>query len=109
MTWEEAKLACEQLGGHLVTITSSEEQDFIESLDSTTCIGEWSVWIGLSKPEGTGPWTWITDEPYEYTHWADTEPSGDGSCVAMRTKNYGYGWNDADANTPFAYVCEWDV
>lgn len=109
LTWEEAKLACEQLGGHLVTITSSEEQDFIESLDSTTCIGEWSVWIGLSKPEGTGPWTWITDEPYEYTHWADTEPSGDGSCVAMRTKNYGYGWNDADANTPFAYVCEWDV
>lgn len=109
LTWEEAKLACEQLGGHLVTITSSEEQDFIESLDSTTCIGEWSVWIGLSKPEGTGPWTWITDEPYEYTHWANTEPSGDGSCVAMRTKNYGYGWNDADANTPFAYVCEWDV
>ena len=109
LTWEEAKLACEQLGGHLVTITSSEEQDFIESLDSTTCIGEWSVWIGLSKPEGTGPWTWITGEPYEYTHWANTEPSGDGSCVAMRTKNYGYGWNDADANTPFAYVCEWDV
>lgn len=109
LTWEEAKLACEQLGGHLVTITSSEEQDFIESLDSTTCIGEWSVWIGLSRPEGTGPWTWITGEPYEYTHWADTEPSGDGSCVAMRTKNYGYGWNDADANTPFAYVCEWDV
>lgn len=109
LTWEEAKLACEQLGGHLVTITSSEEQDFIESLDSTTCIGEWSVWIGLSRPEGTGPWTWITGEPYEYTHWADTEPSGDVSCVAMRTKNYGYGWNDADANTPFAYVCEWDV
>lgn len=109
LTWEEAKLACEQLGGHLVTITSSEEQDFIESLDSTTCIGEWSVWIGLSRPEGTGPWTWITGEPYGYTHWADTEPSGDGSCVAMRTKNYGYGWNDADANTPFAYVCEWDV
>lgn len=109
LTWEEAKLACEQLGGHLVTITSSEEQDFIESLDSTTCIGEWSVWIGLSRPEGTGPWTWITGEPYEYTHWANTEPSGDGSCVAMRTKNYGYGWNDADANTPFAYVCEWDV
>lgn len=109
LTWEEAKLACEQLGGHLVTITSSEEQDFIESLDSTTCIGEWSVWIGLSRPEGTGPWTWITGEPYEYTHWADTEPSGDGSCVAMRTKNFGYGWNDADANTPFAYVCEWDV
>ena len=109
LTWEEAKLACEQLGGHLVTITSSEEQDFIESLDSTTCIGEWSVWIGLSRPEGTGPWTRITGEPYEYTHWADTEPSGDGSCVAMRTKNYGYGWNDADANTPFAYVCEWDV
>lgn len=109
LTWEEAKLACEQLGGHLVTITSSEEQDFIESLDSTTCIGEWSVWIGLSRPEGTGPWTWITGEPYEYTHWDNNEPSGDGSCVAMRTKNYGYGWNDADANTPFAYVCEWDV
>ena len=109
LTWEEAKLACEQLGGHLVTITSSEEQDFIESLDSTTCIGELSVWIGLSRPEGTGPWTWITGEPYEYTHWDNNEPSGDGSCVAMRTKNYGYGWNDADANTPFAYVCEWDV
>lgn len=32
MTWDEAKAYCENLGGHLVTITDSEEQTFIESL-----------------------------------------------------------------------------
>ena len=30
MTWTQAKEYCEALGGHLVSITSQEEQDFIE-------------------------------------------------------------------------------
>ena len=30
MTWQQAKQYCEDLGGHLVTITDNKEQSFIE-------------------------------------------------------------------------------
>lgn len=32
MTWEEAKTYCESMGGHLLTITDSGEQAFVEHL-----------------------------------------------------------------------------
>lgn len=32
LTWEEAKVHCEEIGGHLVTITNKEEQNVITDL-----------------------------------------------------------------------------
>ena len=47
LTWEGAKAACEKLGGHLLTITSAEENDFISSLFP---YGSW-FWIGARTTE----------------------------------------------------------
>jgi hypothetical protein len=63
-TWENAKLNCEAVGGHLVTITSIEEQEFIESLLSSD---RETIWIGgycSSKK-----WKWITGEEWIFTNW----------------------------------------
>ena len=43
-TWSEAQELCEELGGHLVIITSEEEQRFIESINSNP------RWIGSDVP-----------------------------------------------------------
>lgn len=111
LTWEEAKKACEEMGGHLATITSQEEQDFISSLSGDeTLIGKWSVWIGLSDLEETGTWKWVTGEPFEYSNWANNEPSGKGEYLVAMWGRTGSSckWNDCSPTTAYAYLCEWD-
>ena len=48
------------MGGHLITITSSEENAFLASMFPH---GSW-FWIGV-KTTGKGP-EWVTGEPMEY-------------------------------------------
>ena len=74
MSWTEAKEYCENLGGHLVTITSSEEQEFIN--ESLLSIGEKSTYfIGLSRTDANSQWNWVTGEAFEYTNWDIGEPN----------------------------------
>ena len=109
LTWEEAKAACEAKGGHLVTITSPEEQKLIESLNTQNS----KLWIGGYK-NSAGQWCWVTGEPWEYQNWGDGEPNNssnvvaDESCVAVWPSK----WNDlANSNTyeQSGYVCEWET
>ena len=65
MKWGEAKTACETLGGHLVTITSNEENEFLTTLFPH---GSW-IWMGLQTTE-TGQ-EWITGEPFTYNAFVD--------------------------------------
>lgn len=44
MSWTEAKEYCENLGGHLATITSPEEQESVESLLKSGSKN--SYWLG---------------------------------------------------------------
>lgn len=70
ISWEEAKANCESYGGHLVTITSEEEQEFINDLVQK---GEkYMYWIGGSKTSGS--WQWCTGEPFDFQNF-ETEPA----------------------------------
>ncbi len=60
LRWEEARTWCESMGGHLVTITSREEDQFVSSLFK----GAWWFWMGLRGGD-RGP-EWVTGEPYAY-------------------------------------------
>lgn len=122
MTWQQAKKYCEGLGGHLVTITSVQEQDIVVGLLRNKGTKN-SYWMGGYK--NGSYWVWITEEPFHYSKWATWQPDGDGSALMMyRNKNpyaregLGY-WNDVSftgecKNEPFfgavnfGFVCEWD-
>ena len=65
MTWDDAKAFCEKLGGHLVTITSQLEHDFVSSLFEGGC---W-CWIGMNTTEQGS--AWVTGEPVTYTNFVD--------------------------------------
>ncbi|MFX1283972.1 MAG: lamin tail domain-containing protein [Promethearchaeota archaeon] len=112
--WTDAKDACAALGGHLVTITSPEENAFVSAL-----AGSNKVMIGLTDNEAYGGqedtgktgeapyWVWITGEPLSYTNWCGGEPSpsGDEDYVELFAAG---DWNDI-ANTNLRYyVCEWE-
>jgi hypothetical protein len=72
-TWVDAKVACESVGGYLVTITSQEEQNFINIiLNRPEATGTYYAYGGL-QPAGSiepvGNWQWVTGEPWSYTNW----------------------------------------
>ncbi len=109
LTWEEAKSACEAMGGHLATVTSEEEQQKLNSYNG----GNHNLWIGGYK-NADGQWCWVTGEPWEYENWGDGEPNNSSnvvageSCVAMWPEK----WNDlANSNTyeQSGYICEWEA
>ena len=49
MNWADAKAACEQMGGYLATITSSEEQSSITTL--VTAGSHISYWVGATDEQ----------------------------------------------------------
>ena len=71
MTWPDAKAYCEALGGHLVTITSESEQQFVADLIDGHAKKQY--WIGLSYPSGT--MEWVTGETFSYANWEVREPN----------------------------------
>lgn len=118
LTWNEAKAKCEELGGHLLTITSEEEQSFVESM---LCYGTMKAyWIGATSISES--WQWITEEPFSYTHWASGEPNGSGNYADIispwfKQSEYRNMWDDTqdtgDASggiqsSVIGYICEWD-
>lgn len=86
LTWDEARMMAESMGGHLVTITSEAENDFVSSLVSDYGVGNRErYWLGgYQHAAGTGAtyesdpsagWAWVTGEEWAYTNWAANEPN----------------------------------
>ena len=70
--------------GHLATITSQQENDFIFS--NFPEVGDPCCWLGGHQPGDTpaqdpdpaAGWTWVTGEPFTYTNWGGGEPNDSG-------------------------------
>lgn len=122
MSWEDAKAFCEEQGGHLVTITSEEEQNAVYQYVSQFGIDA-DIWIGISDIESEGDWShWVTGEEVTYTNWGENEPDNiDGGqdygviCTGYRSGSGYYvepgQWDDIAANGETAsgyFICEWD-
>jgi hypothetical protein len=80
ISWEQSKAAAECEGGHLATISSAEEQAFIEDVllgtDTRSYFDSfqpWGYWLGAQNT-GSG-WAWVTGESFSYESWAQGEPS----------------------------------
>lgn len=69
LSWEEAKAYCENLGGHLVTITSSNEQEFIEDNLLSNSVAMNYYFLGGFRENLSEEWYWITNEDFVYSNW----------------------------------------
>ena len=125
LTWEEAKKACEEKGGYLATITSQEEQKYIEKLISGG--NKNGYWLGGYTDDGIDNFEWITGEDMEYTNWGDEQPDFDYEDKLMiYNVDYFEGneigkWNNLEnegvqgnngisfKSESLGYVCEWDA
>ena len=111
LTFEEAEQYCEEYrGGHLATITSQEEQDFIQNnLVNKNLNG---YMIGGTDKDKEGIWQWVTGEPFEYSNWNEREPNNDsggspgGECFLEIYTSNGK-WNDFYYNgLKRGFICE---
>lgn len=116
-SWEEAVEKSEETNSHLATISNNEENDFL--YDYIVTNGVDSAYFGLTDQEKEGEWKWVTDEPFDYSNWADGEPSNDnyygsdGEDYGMFYYKFYKEWNDGDfkqgtQNDPGYYILEWD-
>jgi len=76
MSWKEAKAYCESLGGYLLTITSAEEQKFIEEFIKEKGFINNRFWLGFTDEAKEGTWKWITEESNSYTNWGKSLDNG---------------------------------
>jgi hypothetical protein len=71
--WSASRIYAESIGGHLATLTTQGEQNFVENLPGVEEQGCAGPAIGLiQSPIGTEPgggWSWITGEPLVFTSW----------------------------------------
>lgn len=106
MNWNEAKEYCQSFGGHLLTISSTEENKFI--VDTFLINNDAGILLGFSDNEKEGKWIWVNDEEVIYTNWAENEPNNENNEDYALVYHDGT-WNDGHLekeNWPF--VCEWD-
>ena len=106
MNWKAAKEFCELKGGHLVTITSYQEQYFL--MDQIK-LSDGAYSIGATDEESEGKWKWVTGEDFAYEYWGDGQPDNSGGMENYATMNSGElgKWND-DNGQPHKFICEWD-
>lgn len=102
--WRVAKEIAEFVGdtsvdGHLATITSAAESNFLISLTAGTTL---TPWIGLYSTGKPGGYRWVTGEPFGFANWALGEPNNyNGSATVVAepfVHMYDSGiWNDQRA------------
>jgi hypothetical protein len=91
MSWYEAKSDAESRGGYLATITSEEENEFIEKSNLLISSSTPGYFLGgFQQPFPNGDWQWITGEEWIYQNWAISpdgghEPSGEGEVLMVWT------------------------
>ena len=113
-TWKQANKKSTNAGGHLVSITSAEEQKFIRQLIKKHKGNVF--WTGLKK-NSSGKWSWVTKEKVSYTNWAPGQPDGEYSATYGTIYSSGHEdwdislgqWDDCNDDwDEVCYICEWD-
>ena len=90
---------CEGLGGHLVTITSEEENQFVLQKLMEFSGGSNHLWIGLDDLNQDGNFEWVTGEELSYEKWS----SGPATGLAVEMESNSGEWrpNSADDNQDY--------
>ena len=125
--WSAAQKLAVSWGGTLATITSSNEQNFINATFLTGAFDHLPLWVGLRDPSPNGTLTqmwrrmaervgihhtaefkWVTGEPFSYSNWKPGEPSNNPPGENYVAINWEYSddpprglkgdWNDTPLN-----------
>ncbi|CAI5683043.1 unnamed protein product [Oreochromis niloticus] len=102
-TWEEALCYCRENYNDLVSITNSDEQNWIQ--EKVKEASSPYIWLGLRYTCTLGFWFWVTDEVVKYENWA-SDGTTDG-CDMSGAMNVGspHKWSKQADNKKFNFIC----
>jgi len=116
-SWSAAQASALAQGGHLATVTSSEENSFVTSLyssvgDSGSCdsCSSGSAALLGGMQDAKGGWSWVTGESWDFEDWYPGEPNSlDETVLYLRCPGQ---WNDGgdvlDTPCRYAAIIEWE-
>lgn len=117
LTWSTADQFCTfyekgTYRGHLVTIETEEEHEFVRSLlPPANNLGSRNYWVGSNTVDARRGWLWVTNNNnITYTPWAEGEPAPglNRNCMLMYgLENYNFAADQCWSFRPF--VCEVDL
>uniref|UniRef100_A0A3Q3J001 Mannose receptor, C type 2 n=1 Tax=Monopterus albus TaxID=43700 RepID=A0A3Q3J001_MONAL len=104
LSWNEARVSCQQQGADLLSITKLHEQTYINGLLTGYSA---ALWIGLNDLDINGGWQWADSSPLKYLNWEQDQPNHaeEENCVVIRTESSGR-WQNRDCSVALPYVCK---
>ena len=111
--WFDAYQVCENMGGHLITITSAHEQAILTDMMNSELRAAKAYWIGGILV--TNNFHWITGEHFEYQNWEPKQPNyANSNQHVLNTYSHldtapAGSWNDLVLTDKLGFVCEWDL
>ncbi|XP_077862270.1 macrophage mannose receptor 1-like [Saccoglossus kowalevskii] len=105
-TWTQAEEYCKNMGGHLASFHSNEEELYV--IDNIGTDNWWDgFWIGLNDQETESGFKWSDGSAVSYTRWNDGEPNDaeNEDCVEMFFSTES-GWNDVDCDRRRNWICK---
>ncbi len=100
-SWTVAEAAAVSLGGHLATVRSQAEHDFLNATFHNYQGVDIDLWIGFNDAAVEGTFVWSSGEPVTYTNWDTGEPNdagGNEDYANLRKNNPNALWNDLPDN-----------
>ncbi|XP_038160899.1 C-type mannose receptor 2-like isoform X3 [Cyprinodon tularosa] len=102
-TWEDALYYCRDHYHDLVTITSLDEQRWIQEKAKNASTDY--VWMGLRYTCTLDFWFWVSDEVVRYKNWASGEPVDDCDMSGAMETGGEHKWRKKKDNEIFNFVC----
>ena len=101
MNWIDAESHCVEQGGHLTSVHSDQEKDFILSL-----VHSGWFWIGGNDREDEKEWVWSDGSDFDYSLWHKEQPdnwNNEEDCLLFTEENK---WNDGGCYGKRQFVCK---
>jgi serine/threonine protein kinase/formylglycine-generating enzyme required for sulfatase activity len=114
LTWHQAKVRCEEMGGHLPIVASAAENRFVADLAKQGISNRQNmdgVWLGATDEKQEGDWRWIDGTALEFNVWGPGQPNNKENNEHYLLLYLAEGvWSDQPTKSvqhTAYFVCEW--
>jgi len=107
LPWDNAEERCVGMGGHLVSISGSFINTYLQSTASVQTAGQY--WVGgIYNGAIPNKWSWSDTRKWSYTNWATGQTAKTGSiCLLVNTTTTSANnWYSASCANSQPYICK---